>query len=228
MSYQEDFDLWKAAIEAVPNNQVKLPNQPVDEFATRVETLAVNANADRDALAAAGLNVILIDELPTLSGALRHCQAIWMGEYRAQQDAQKEWFAQAPLAFEMRDELLHDFSFAYRKDDNVRKKVARIREGDTNADMIQDLIELAVLGEKYPEALAAINFDVTKLETARSTSHSLSELLAASNGAAGESSLNKLLRDKAFTLLSEKESTIREFGRYVFWKDEDKLANYLK
>lgn len=56
----------------------------------------------------------------------------------------------------------------------------------------------------------------------------MSELLAAANGAAGESSANKLLRDKAFTLLAEKVSTIREYGRYVFWKDEGRKEQYLK
>jgi len=52
--------------------------------------------------------------------------------------------------------------------------------------------------------------------------------LAASNGAAGETSENKVIRDKAFTLLFEKESTVREFGRYVFWKKEEKLAKYYR
>lgn len=226
MSYQEDFDSWKAAIEAVPNTEVKLPNQPVDDEVASVETLAVNANEDREALAAAGLDVSLIDELTPLSGALRYCQAIWMGEYRAQQAAQKEWSEQAPGAYRMRNDLLHHFSFAFRKDENVSKKVLRIREGGSNADMVQDLIELAVLGEKYPEPLAAINFDVAALAEARSTSQAMAELLAASNGAAGESSANKLLRDKAFTLLRNKATTIREFGQYVFWKDDDKRKNY--
>jgi len=228
MSFVDDFLLWKERIESVPGDQLKLPNQPVDDFAASVETLAINANEDRDTLSAAGLDVTIIDDLVPLSGALRHCQAIWMSEYRARQDAQKEWQAQSPAAYVMRDELLHHFAFAYRKDDNMHKKVMRIREGETNADMVQDLIELAVLGEKYPEPLVAINFDLTSLEQARTTSFTMSELLAAANGAAGESSANKLLRDQAFTLLSEKESTVREFGRYVFWKNEDKLADYYR
>lgn len=227
MSYQDDFDLWEERIEAVPSSEVKLPNQPVDDFAASVETLAVDANQDREALAAAGLDVTLIDELPTLAGALRYCQAVWMGEYRARQEAQKEWLDQSPAAFSMRDELLHHFSFAYRKDDDVLKKVMRIREGGSNADMVQDLIELAVLGEKYPSPLAAINFDMASLEVARTTSQAMAELLAASNGAAGETSPNKVMRDKAFTLLSEKASTIRETGQYIFWKDEEKRKKYL-
>jgi hypothetical protein len=108
----------------------------------------------------------------------------------------------------------------------VKKKVMRIREGGSNADMVQDLIDLAVLGEKYPEPLAAIHFDMEKLSQARELSHSMSELLAASNGAAGEGNEAKILRDKAFTLLDEKARIIREYGQYVFWKDENKLKRY--
>jgi len=227
MSYQDDFLLWKERIESLPKDQVKLPNQPVDDFAASVETLAVDANEDRDALAAAGLDVTLIDDLTPLSGVLRYCQAVWMGEYRLRKEAQKEWLDQSPAAFSMRDELLHHFSFAYRKDDDVLKKVMRIREGGSNADMVQDLIELAVLGEKYKEPLVAINFDLASLEQARTTSHAMSELLAAANGSAGEASPNKVMRDKAYTLLAEKASAIRETGQYIFWKEDEKRSKYI-
>lgn len=227
MSYQDDFELWKDRIESLSEDQIKLPNQPVDDFAASVETLAVNAGEDRDALASAGLDVGMVDDLTSLAGALRYCQAMWMGEYRARQEAQKEWLERSPSAFGMRDELLHHFSFAYRKDNTVLKKVMRIREGGSNADMIQDLIELAVLGEKYPEPLSAINFDLANLGQARTTSQAMAELLAASNGSAGETSSTKVMRDKAYTLLTEKASAIRETGQYVFWKDEEKRAKYV-
>jgi len=226
MSYQDDFESCKDQIESVSPAEVKLPNQPIDEFATATETLAVEANKDRDALTAAGLDPALIDDLTVYSGALRYCQAQWMGEYRARQEAQKEWLEQSPLAFEFRNDLLHHFSFAYRRHDDINKKVMRIREGDTNADMVQDLIELAVLGEKYPDPLTAINFDLNLLQQARTQSQNMSELLAANNGAKGENSENKLLRDKAYTLLAEKASTVREYGHYLFWKDEEKSARY--
>uniref|UniRef100_UPI0032165765 hypothetical protein n=1 Tax=uncultured Draconibacterium sp. TaxID=1573823 RepID=UPI0032165765 len=228
MSYLDDFDAWKDAIEAVPQEKVKPPNQPVDDFVAKTETLAVDAAEDREALQGAGMNENLIDELTPLSGALRYCQAKWMSEYRARVEAQKQWKEQAPQAYALRDELLHHFSFAYRNHDDIIKKVRRIREGASHADMIQDLIELAVLGEKYPEPLTTINLEPDLLPQARTVSHSMSELLAAANGADGEGSANKLLRDKAFTLLFEKDSKVREYGRYVFWKDEDKRSKYYK
>ena len=149
-----------------------------------------------------------------------------MSRFRAREDAQIEWQEQSPQAYALRDELLHHFSFAYRNREDVLKKVMRIREGGSNADMIQDLLEAAVLGEKYPEPLAAINFDLNLLQQARTVSHTMSELLATANGADGDTSETKLLRDKAFTLLDKADSTIREYGRYVFWKDETKRDRY--
>lgn len=228
MSYQDDFNVWKDQIESVPAEEVKLPNQPIDDFAASTETLAVEASEDREALEGAGMNGNLIEELPPLSGALRYCQAQWMSEYQARVEAQKQWKEQSPQAFALRDDLLHHFSFAYRDDDEVKKKVGRIREGASKADMVQDLIELAILGEKYPEPLSSINLELDLLQQARTISHTMAELLAAANGSDGEGSPIKLLRDKAFTLLFEKDSTIREYGRYVFWKNEDKRNRYYK
>lgn len=226
MSYLEDFEQWKEQIESFPLEDVKLPNKPVDAYVARVEALAVDANEDREALVAAGLDGNLIDQLNPMCGALRYCQAQWMSVYRAREEATIAWQEQAPPAFTYRDELLHHFSFAYRERNDLQKKVMRIREGGSQADMVQDLLELAVLGEKYPEPLTAINFNIEELQQARTLSHSLSELLAAANGAADESNATKVLRDQAYSLLFQKESTIREYGRYVFWKDDDKRARY--
>ncbi|MBR8537232.1 hypothetical protein KDU71_16810 [Carboxylicivirga sediminis] len=226
MSYNEDFNAWKEPIEAVPNKAVKLPNQPVDEFVAGAETLAVEATKDKEALVAAGLTESSIDELTPLAGALRHCQAEWMSEYRARQEAQKEWLAVAPAAFDERDELLHHFKFAYRNHADVLAKVMRINEGNGRIDMIQDLLELAVLGEKNPAPLTEIKIEATRLQEARTLSHHLSELLAQANGSADESSRTKLMRDKAYTLLLERVSKVREYGRYVFWKNEDRREKY--
>lgn len=226
MSYQEDFELLSEEIQNVPMENVKTPNRPVDEIVERTETLAVNANKDREALAGAGMDVSLINQLTPLSGALRYCQAKWKSVYRAREEAKTGWLEQSPNGFAMHGDLLHHFSFAYRDRDDILKKVMRIREGASQADMVQDLIELAVLGEKYPEPLVKINFDLELLAQARTISHSLSELLAAANGAEGDDNETKVLRDKAFTLLNQVDSTIREYGRYVFWKDEDKRDKY--
>ena len=228
MSYIEDYETWKERIADLPLEQTKVPNQPIDAFAARTETLAQEATKDKDLLAKAGLDVTMIDDLKPLAGALRFQQANWMSEYQTRQEAQKECQAQWPGAFDLRDELVHNFKFAYRGIPDIHAKVMRIDEGSSQVDMIQDLLELAVLGERNLEPITQIGVEVANLEKARTLSHSLSELLAVANGSSDESSELKVLRDKTFTLLWERESTIREYGRYVFWKDASRREKYLK
>ncbi|TAJ04867.1 hypothetical protein DMA11_23725 [Marinilabiliaceae bacterium JC017] len=227
MDHQSDYEAWKERINAVISKTVKTPNIPVDTCCAQAETIAAEATKDKELLTNAGLNPILIDELVPLSGALRYCQAQWMSEFRARQDAQKEWLKKSPAAYELRNELLHHFSFAYRDHDNIKKKVTRIREGSSHADMIQDLLELAVLGENNQDPLTTINLDLSLLENAKKLSKEMADLLASANGSSDHSSNNKLLRDKAFTLLAEHMSTIREYGRYVFWRDEERREKYI-
>ncbi|MBI9060671.1 MAG: hypothetical protein JEZ14_01700, partial [Marinilabiliaceae bacterium] len=112
MSYQSDYESWKDQIVAFHSKNVKLPDTPIDVVAADAETLQKEASKDKEALVAAGLDWNRVDNLLTKSGALRYLQAIWMSEYRARQDSQKEWLEQSPKAYELRDELLHHFSFA--------------------------------------------------------------------------------------------------------------------
>ncbi len=228
MSYQENFELWKQAIENLPLDQTLLPDQTIDGFVNHAETLAVEAAKDSDALAKAGMDTTIISDLPTLSGALRHLQAIWMSEYRTNKEVQKEWKEQSPAAYALRDELLHHFSFAYRNDSNLTQKVKRIKEGSDHADMVQDLVELAVLGESYPEPLQQINLETSVLEKAKTVSKTMANLLAQVNGIEKGNDEKKINRDKAFTLLRERVNTICEYGQYVFWKNPDRKEKYLK
>ncbi len=226
MDYQSYFETWKERIEARPLTEVKLPNQPIDEVTASAETLAIEAIKDKESLAKAGLDITFITDLPSLSGAVRYCQAEWMSEYRARQEAQKEWLEKSPLAYQQHDEALHHFKFAYRNYPDILTKVMRINDGNGHVDMIQDLIELAVLGEKNPNPLSKIGYDTTNLQQLKVLSHDMSEVLAMANGSTDDSSEIKLRRDKAFTLLAERVSAIREYGRYIFWKDETRREKY--
>lgn len=227
MDYQSDFETWKEQINALPLNEVKLPDTPIDIVCADAETLQIEALEDKEDLLAAGIDWTTVTNLKPLAGALRYCEAIWKSEYRSRQEAQKEWLEQSPKAYEMRDELLHHFSFAFRDTPDVNSKVMRIREGGSHKDMIQDLIEIAVLGEKNPLPLERINYDVALNSKARETSHAMSELLANSNGSKDDASINKINRDKAYTLLMENMRTVREFGQYVFWKNPERKKKYI-
>ncbi len=92
--------------------------------------------------------------------------------------------------------------------------------------MIQDLNDLAVLGKTNPEPLTLINFDVTKLDTAATMADEMAVILAAANGDKQKDSESKTIRDKAYTYLKVVLDEVRETGKYVFWKNQDRYIGY--
>lgn len=105
-------------------------------------------------------------------------------------------------------------------------KVQGIELGTSNADLVQDLSDLAALGQANLPLLTAINFDETKLDQAAKEASSLSVLLAKANGERKEDSSPKITRDKAYTYLKQAVDEIYEAGKYLFWKDEARRKGY--
>ncbi len=225
MQFEEEYLKWKDQIDNLAKENVKIPNRPIDVVTAYAETLCVEAAKDKDKLLAAGLNPNFIDEALSLSGALRYCQAVWMGDFMAKDGVQKDWRSELPDAYLLKKELLHHFKFAFRNMDDIQQKIKRIRQGSGHVDMIQDLLELSVLAEKYPEPLTKIGYDTELTTKARTVSNHMRELLAQVNGSDATSAV-KLTRDKAFTLLINRISEICKVGKYVFWNDPDRLTVY--
>lgn len=67
--------------------------------------------------------------------------------------------------------MLHHFSFANFNIQVVQKKLQRIREGGGHSNMIQDMVEFSVLGEKNQDPLNKIGFELISSQNARATSH---------------------------------------------------------
>jgi hypothetical protein len=178
-------------------------------------------------LAAIGISQAAIDELPVRAGACRETQSRWFKDRNSQLEAQRLWAEQGPQAYALRDELLHTFRYAYRNDTALLARVAEIAEGNTNADMIQDLNDLTVLGKNNPALLQAINFDLGKLDVAAATSDAMANLLAMANGDKAIQNESKVIRDKAYTHMKELVDQIREAGKYLFWKNENRYKGYV-
>ena len=223
---KEQFDAKQSAIDAINEKQVVYPNIPVDAALQEAEDLYVWCQADKAALVKAGLDGALIDDLPARTGACRYIQSQWQKEYKSLEEAQKEWSQKSPAAYDLRDELLHHFFHAYYKLPDLYSRTQKIPEGNTHADMIQDLSDLAALGKAYPQPLQAINLDLALLDQAEAMSGQMAVLLANSNGKRLEDNKLRLLRDKAFTHMKEAVDEIRRCGQYVFWRDEQRRKGY--
>ncbi len=226
---KDNFEQMLPLFDAMPDHKVKTPNIPVDTILQEVEDLFVWATQDKTTLVDnSGLDwEHYAKELPARAGALRHAQSIWVSERYGQEEANKTWKEVSPAAYGLRDDLLDDFRYAYRKRTDLLSRVREISNGSGNADMIQDLSDLSVLGKSNLEPLLVSKFDPAKLEEAATLSNDMAELLARANGATLENSSAKLVRDKAFMHVKEALDEVRDAGKYVFKNQPERYQGYI-
>lgn len=222
MSNKENLESCRITIEAIPQDEVNAPTVPVDIYVQEAEDLYHWATDDQVKLATVGITAEQIEEIPIRAGACREAQSLWIKESRSQD----LWNEKAPDSYALRDELLHTFRYAFRKQDSLLSRVDEIAEGTSNEDMVQDLNDLSVLGQKNTDKLTAINFDLTKLDTAATLSDEMADLLALANGNKTGGNDAKFLRDQAYVYLKELVDEVREAGKFLFWKDERRLTGY--
>ncbi len=227
MSNTDDYNAKLEELKAIPDSQAQQPGMPVGAYLQEAEDVAKWAEDDQKELKTVGITPAMLKDIPVRAGALRELQSLWNKDRYSQEEAQRDWALRSPLAFELRDELLHDFRFAYRADDTLLGRVSAIADGNTNADMIQDLNDLAVLGRANLAPLTAIAFDTTKLDAAATQADEMADLLARANGDRSDQSENKMLRDKAYVHLKELVDAVREAGKYLFWKNPQRLKGYV-
>ncbi len=227
MNAQESYKTHLSTILAIADEEVITPSLPAEEAIAEAEKLVLIAQRDKDLLLGAGLNPHLIDTLPDRIGSFAFASSNHMLMADAKSDMHQEWQEAEPKGFELRRELLHTFRFAYRKDEEVKRKLSRITSGRGRKDMIYDLLSLYQLGTEHTEPLAAINFDMALLEQAKEQFDELSNIFAAAQMTPETIDDVRIIKNKSHTWLHEAVSEIKEYGKFLFWKDEDRLNDYV-
>lgn len=218
-------DLLKE-LNAIAAEEIQEPVMPVEHYVQEAENLYQWCLPDKEKLVAKNLNWALVESIKPRAAICREAQSLWVTERKTQAKAALDWKEKSPHAYELRDGLLHAFTYAFRNDSGKLMRVAEIRSGSGNADMIQDLSDLSVFGKANPNALKAINFDMALLDEAASESTAMASLLAIANGDKDAPSVKKVNRDRAFTFLRRAVDEVRECGKYVFWKEPDRMKGY--
>jgi len=213
-------------IEAIEKDNAKKPTMPMDTYLYEAHCLYKWCVQDKIELTSVGLNWDLVEDLPIRGNAASEAQANWHNVRLAREEAQKEWKLLSPSGYELRHELLHFMRFAYRKKTDLQSRINSVAKGTGDADMIQGLNDLAVIGKENMEPLAVIGFDSAKLEEAANKSIEMREISAQAKVNKARGSDIKLIRDKSYTYLKEAVDAVRECGQFVFWKDEERKAGY--
>ena len=225
MSNVDDYEVKLGVITAIKQGDVKTPSMPVDTFAQEGENLFNWAKNDKDQLVGAGLDWKLVKDVPVRCGALHEAESRWFSTRFTREEAQREWMEKSPEAYDLRDQLLHAFTYAYSKNSDIAGRVSAIRDGASHDDMIQDLNDIAVIGRQNPDPLKMINFDTAMIDKAAKTADEMAALLGKATSEDDDSQAKKI-RDQAYTHLKEAVDEIRGCGQYVFWRDEERMRGY--
>ncbi len=225
MANQENFDKHIETIKVVEKDSIKEPYIPMDNYLGEVEDLIYTARKDLNELSSLGFTEERITYVEEMAEATRFAQAAWNHHLKEQEEALKIWKLKEIVAIDKRAHILHTLRFVLRKDEEKLDKIRQIEEGDTHADLVQDFSDLSVLLRAYEAELA--NYLAPELATETDQlSAELANLLAAANGERYAPNEKKIVRNQAYTLLKEEVDELRDFGKFLFWKDQDHAEQY--
>ena len=222
-AYLENF---KAILAVTPETIVHC-TVPIEVAVAEAVKLAIVAMEDREALISAGIDPVFVDTLSSRAGAFSFAAARYQLVTSADPEAVRLWKDASPNGYALQKYLLRHLGFAFRKDKELSKTVAHIREGRGHKDMLLDLLSLSILGKEHPEPLSALPlFDAAKLDEARAEHDRLSDLLARSSIDPKEVAEAKQMLDRAYTYYKIAEDEVKEHGQFLF-EGTDRYQSYV-
>ena len=227
MSNIEDYNKKIEVIKAIPDDQIKTPhNVPVGIYIQEAENLYVWCRYDKEELTAIRLDWTVVEDLPVRCGALREAEAQWQMEQKLRRGAEKIWSLEFPKGYDLRNELIHHFRYAFRDNSALLLKVNEIANRSTRDGMIDGLCDLNELGLENRELLIKIGFDFKLLNMAVQKSRELTRKKEAASVYSEDYLEVKKIRDQAYTHLKEAVDMIYDCGRYVFCENPTRLKGY--
>ncbi|WP_109438597.1 hypothetical protein [Aquimarina sp. AU119] len=226
---RENYNIKLTTLEALSLEEVKAPTIPVDIALQEAENLFVWAYEDKIILESKGLDWdTYFEDLPVRIGACRYAQAVWMKERYTKKEILKRWRTESSKAYEFKNDVLADLYFKFRKDAEVLDRLDKITQAEGDDDIIQDLMDISVLGKSNAPELEKMRYDLRKFNIAEQKSDYLAELLFKANDDTLDDVKAKDLRDRAFTHLKEAIDEIRDTGKYAFRKDPERCIGYVQ
>ncbi len=184
------------------------------------------ASKDLKQLSVCGISEETLNDLRMRTEACRFIYLQWKFLSKEKRVNSTKWAKLSPQAFELKDDLIHTFLYAFRNYPELISTLRDIKKGNTQANLIQNLNNLSMLGLAHLDKLEAVNIDKETLTKASELSKSMAKILAAYHSEKANSDLIKEQHMKAFTYTKELVDEIRLAGKYIFWKDEKRLKQY--
>ncbi|MBK3517666.1 hypothetical protein [Carboxylicivirga marina] len=222
MSNEKEYEVILPLASEIRNDEILKPNMPIKQAVYEAEDLSSWCSKDQEALIEVGVPETHFTNLNLAAGALRHAESIWNDDDDSRKEAELKWRETEPLAYDVLEELVHICFFVYDEDQSLLNKVREIASGNSDADLIQGLNDLAVIGKNHPHPLLKVEL----LNKASQYSSELGDIRATANSEKFEATESLMNRNKIYTLLKRYTDDIRRSGKFVFWRDEDRLIGY--
>ncbi len=227
MSTRDDFLAKRDVLNDIPDDDVDTARRmPIAAYIHEAEALSEWCREDGAAFKPLKDIWKLAKDIPVRAGALRELESMWRKERNTPEGAERRWKEESTALFEMRKGLLAAFRYAFREDKSLLRRVSDIAKGNTNAERLQNLNDLAVLGRANQDLLSGIGFDLAQLDEAAAKSDEMSEVLAIAVNQRKVVSETLKLRDKAYTHLKEAVDEVYCAGRYLLRHNSERLKGY--
>jgi hypothetical protein len=176
----------------------------------------------KKALEAGGMDFKKVERADKLAGACRELYSLMCMLI----SNQTEW----RNGMEEADELIYDLKeamyFAFKDHPELLLKLSSILDGNSYADLFQDLNDYATLGRNNKELLTAIGYDMANVERAAELSKILSDLYAQITIDRSSPPDMTITRNKAFTLLKKAIDDLNSQARYILRGKKDKASQF--
>ena len=210
----------------IPQSQVRTPHVFVGTFLHTAQQLIPVVHQDIALLVGAGLRPDMLQRYALVVDALETAESFLNKTRFISEESHLQWEFRAPQVYNYLEEFEAVYQLAYRHKPSIKAQVDLLLKSRSTKGGVQELLGLIQLGLANREPLAAIAFDISKLEKATSLSNDLSVLYQhhIKHDAKSEAALD--MRNRAFTYLYTLVKDIRLTGEYLFWNQPQRSAQY--
>jgi hypothetical protein len=226
---EEHYTTNEASIIQILRENFIKPHGTEDEIIADAYRIVKLLLRDGEALVAGGLGQEIVDTLDAKIGCYSFASAKLTAVFGQKGQIYTSWKDGEKDGYTLRREVLHHYEFLYRNNSNALASVANIKSGRGRTDMIQDLLDISVLGKNQSKELrAASTFDMGWLNQCEKLNSTLSNLLAELNTTPEVEAINEKIKMQAYTWLEESLIEIRSYANYIFNGDLEKIEEYKK
>jgi hypothetical protein len=210
--YRELYDKFTA----IPDDELAPINMPPEEAMQEGKRVSVLTAKYRDRILESEIDPYLVETVDARAEAYAYSVAACDIYVKDGEDLKEEYQAGKREGYALRSYLIEKLEYLFRHDKNALERIAGIREGKGNLDMIKDLLSIYKFCREMEEFLSTTKFDMALPGKAMSLHEELTHLGA--EIAINPEKLNeaKRIRGKAWTYLYEALDEIYAAGRFVF------------